>query len=71
MGRINLLAWLLSVCMVALTPSVGAAQVSKVQTAMSALQAETAKLGAPKLQGNDLYFGDTKASSDLVDAVAK
>ena len=26
---------------------------------------------APKVQGNDLYFGDTKASSDVVDAVAK
>src|SRR5262249_7144485 len=71
MGRTNLLAWLLSVCLLALTPSVGAAQVSKVQTEMSALQAATAKLGAPKVQGNDLYFGDTKASSDIVDAVVK
>ena len=29
------------------------------------------KLGTPKLQGNDLYFGDTKATSDLADAVVK
>jgi hypothetical protein len=50
-GRINLLARLLGVCMVALTPSAGAAQISKVPTEMTALQAETAKLGAP-LQGN-------------------
>ena len=71
MGRTNLFACLLSVCLVALTPSFGAAQVSKVQTEMSALQAATAKLGAPKVQGNDLYFGDTKASSDIVDAVVK
>jgi hypothetical protein len=71
MGRINLLAWLLGVCMVALTPSVGAPQTPQVQTEMTALQAKTAKLGTPKLQGNDLYFGDTKATSDLADAVVK
>jgi len=71
MGRINLIAWMLSVCFIALTPSVGAAQADKVKTSMAALQAETAKLGAPKVQGNDLYFGDTKASSDVVDAVVK
>jgi hypothetical protein len=38
---------------------------------MSALEAATAKLGAPKVEGNDLYFGETKASPDLVDAVVK
>src|SRR5262245_59318030 len=38
---------------------------------MAALEAATAKLGAPKVKGNDLYFGDTKASSDIVDAVVK
>ena len=37
----------------------------------TALQAETAKLGAPKLQGSDLYFRSTKASSNLVEAVVK
>ena len=38
---------------------------------MYAFQSATAKLGEPKIQGNDLYFGDTKAPSDLVDAVVK
>jgi hypothetical protein len=71
MGRINLIAWMLSVCFLALTPSVGATQTDKVKTSMAALQAETGKLGAPKVQGNDLYFGDAKAPSDVVDAVVK
>jgi hypothetical protein len=52
-------------------PSLGVAQTDKVKTAMAALKAETGKLGAPKVQGNDLYFGTTKASNDLVDAVVK
>jgi hypothetical protein len=38
---------------------------------VAALKAETAKLGAPKVQGSDLYFGTTKASTDVVDAVVK
>jgi Cache 3/Cache 2 fusion domain len=70
MGRINLIAWL-SVCFIALTPSVGATQTDNVKTSMAALQAETAKLGAPKVQGSDLYFGNTKASNDLVRAMKK
>ena len=49
MGRINLIAWMLSVCFIALTPSVGAAQDAK--TTMSDLQAAAALLGAPKAQG--------------------
>src|SRR5262249_8588344 len=32
---------------------------------------ETAKLEAPKVEGSDLYFRKTKASNDLVDAIAK
>jgi hypothetical protein len=71
MGRINLIAWMLSVCFIALIPSVGTAQTDNVKTSMAALQAETAKLGAPKVQGNDLYFGDTKVSNELVDNVVK
>jgi hypothetical protein len=71
MGRINLIAWILSVCFIALTPSVGATQTDKVKTSIADLQAETGKLGSPKVQGNDLYFGDAKASSDVVDAVVK
>jgi cache 3/cache 2 fusion protein len=52
-------------------PSLGVAQTDKVKTAMAALKAQTGKLGAPKVQGNDLYFGTTKATNDLVDAVVK
>jgi hypothetical protein len=38
---------------------------------MAALKAETGKLGAPKVEGSDLYFGKTKASAEMVDAVVK
>ena len=69
MCRHNLVAWILSACFIALVPSVGVA--GDVRTSMAALQAETGKLGAPKVQGNDLYFGNTKASKDLVRAVKK
>ena len=69
MGRINLIAWMLSVGFIALTPSVGAAQ--DVKTSMSDIQAAAALLGAPKVQGNDLYFGPKKVTSDLVDAIVK
>jgi len=62
---------MLSVFLIALIPSVGATQTDRVNTSMAALQAETGKLGAPKVQGSDLYFGDTKVSNDAVDAVVK
>ena len=65
--RNDFIAWVLSVCFIALIPSVGVA--GDVKTEMTALQAETGKLGAAKVQGSDLYFGDTKASSDIVVAV--
>jgi cache 3/cache 2 fusion protein len=71
MYRNNIIAWLLTLCFITLIPSVGAAQTGDVKTAMSALQAATAKLGAPRVQGADLYFGNNKVSSDLVDAVVK
>ena len=71
MGRINLIAWMLSVCFIALTPSVSAAQTDNVKASMAALKAETTKLGAPKVQGSDLYLGNTKISNDVVDAVVK
>jgi hypothetical protein len=69
MYRTNLIAWLLTACLIALIPSVGAAGDAK--SSMSTLEAAAAKLGAPKVQGNDLYFGETKVSPDLVDAVVK
>jgi hypothetical protein len=71
MYRNNFIAWVLSVCFVALIPSVGAAQRDNVKTSMAALKAETGKLGAPKVQGSDLFFGNTKVSNDVVDAVVK
>jgi len=38
---------------------------------MAALKAKTEKLGAPKVEGKDLYFGKTKADNSVVDAIAK
>jgi hypothetical protein len=43
-----------------LLPNLGIAQSDKVKTAMADLKAETAKLGAPKLQGHDSLFRDHK-----------
>ena len=71
MYRNNLIAWALSVCLIALMPTAGTAQTDKVKASMAALKAETAKLGAPKVEGSDLYFGKTKVSNDLVDTVHK
>ena len=70
MYRNKIVAWLLTVCFIALIPSIGAAK-KDVHTAMAALEAATAKLGEPKVEGNDLYFGNTKASNGLVHAVKK
>jgi hypothetical protein len=58
-------------CFIILIPSFGSAQSDKVKDAMAALKAETAKLGAPKAEGSDLYFGKTKASNEMVEAVVK
>lgn len=71
MYRNNLIAWMLALCLIALVPAVASAKTGDVKTTMTALQAETAKLGAAKVQGSDLYFGDTKASNDLVRSVKK
>jgi hypothetical protein len=72
MYRNNLIAYILTLaCLIILMPSFGSAQTDNVKTSMSALKAETAKMGAPKVEGSDLYFGKTKASNDLVDAVVK
>ena len=72
MYRNSLVAWVLTIaCFFILIPSVGFAQTDKVKSSMAALKAETAKAGAPKAEGNDLYFGKTKASNELVESVAK
>ena len=52
-------------------PGLGTAQTDKVKTAMADLKAKTDKLGAPKVEGKDLYFGTTKVDNSVVDAVAK
>ena len=72
MYRNNLIACILTLtCFIILIPNLGAAQTDKVKASMAALKAETGKLGAPKVQGSDLYFGNTKVSTDVVDAVVK
>ena len=71
MYRNDIIAWVLSVCFIALIPAAATAKTGDVKATMTALQAETAKLGAAKVQGSDLYFGDTKATNDLVRAVKK
>ncbi len=49
------------------------AQDAKVTKSMAILKDQTAKLGAPKIDRSDLYFGSTKInnSSDVVGAVLK
>jgi len=64
----SLPVWL--ACFIVLTP-LASAQTDKVKISMAALKAETGKLGAPKVEVNNLYFGKTKVSNDLVDAVVK
>ena len=65
-----------------LMPSTGIAQDARVAKSMAALKDQTAKLGAPKIDGNDavggkdapaLYFGSTKMNNNsaVVDEVAK
>jgi hypothetical protein len=65
-----------------LMPSVGYAQDARFVKSMTALKHQTAKLGAPKIEGKDavggrdapaLYFGSTKMNNDfsVVDAVAE
>jgi hypothetical protein len=67
---------------VTLIPSVGNAQMDKIKASIAALEAKTAKLGAPKIEGKDavagkdvpaLYFGTTKMNNffDVVDEVVK
>ena len=47
------------------------ARTESVKALMAALQAETAKLGEPKVEGGDLYFGNTKADVSLISAALK
>ena len=65
-----------------LMPSAGNAQDARVAKSMETLKDQTAKLGAPKIDGNEavggkdapaLYFGSTKMNNNftVVDEVAK
>ena len=65
-----------------LMPSTGNAQDARVTKSMATLKVQTAKLGAPRIEGNDLvggkdapalYFGSTKINNNftVVDEVAK
>lgn len=47
------------------TVAAEAAENQKVKESMQELKAETAKLGKPKLDGEDLYFGTTKINGDF------
>jgi Cache 3/Cache 2 fusion domain len=81
--RSFLVAVLVACFMSMLVPNVGNAQADpRVEKAMAALRAATAKLGAPKLAGKEpvggkdapaLYFGSTKVNNnfDVVDTVTK
>lgn len=44
---------------------------AKVKESMNTMKAEAAKLGTPKLEGDNLYFGSAKINGDytLVDAI--
>jgi hypothetical protein len=65
-----------------LMPRASQAQMEKIKLSMTALQAKTAKLGEPRIEGTDpvagkdvpaLYFGKTKMNNffDVVDEVVK
>jgi Cache 3/Cache 2 fusion domain len=70
--RNNLVAFILTLaCFVVLIRNLGSAQADKVKNSMAALKAETGKLGAPAVQSNELHFGKSKVSAELVDAVVK
>src|SRR5262245_42906324 len=71
MFRNNLIAWLLTVCIMTLIPTVGAAQTDNVKTSMATLQADTGQLGAPKVKGSDLYFGTTKVRNSTIKDIVK
>jgi hypothetical protein len=81
-ARSTLVAGLIVLAVSLLMPNAGNAQDARVVTSMEALKADTAKLGAPKIEGAEavggkdapaLYFGSTKMNNNftVVDEVAK
>src|SRR5262245_26735494 len=69
MYRPNFIACILMLVSIMLLPSLGTAQPGDVKASMATLKAVTEKLGTPKVQGSDLYFGSTKADKSIVRAV--
>ena len=81
-ARSTLVAGLIVLAVSLLMPNAGNAQDARVVKSMEALKADTAKLGAPKIEGAEavggkdapaLYFGSTKMNNNfaVVDEVAK
>jgi Cache 3/Cache 2 fusion domain len=71
MYRNNVIACILTLVCIMLIPSLGTAQTRDVKASMATLKAETEKLGTPKVQGSDLYFGSTKVDKSIVKDVVK
>ena len=81
-ARSSLVAGIIAVAVSLLMPIAGNAQDARVVKSMEALKADTAKLGAPKIEGTEavggkeapaLYFGSTKMNNNfaVIDEVAK
>jgi hypothetical protein len=71
MYKNNVIACILTLVCIMLIPSLGTAQTGDVKAAMATLKADTEKLGTPKVQGSDLYFGSTKVDKSIVKHVVK
>jgi hypothetical protein len=71
MYKNSLIACILALTCFILIPSLGTAETDKVIKSMATLKAETEKIGAPKVEGTDLYFGSWKVSNFLVKQVVK
>jgi len=52
-----------------LTMSLAIAQSDKIKSTLADFKATMDALGAPKLQGRDLYFGNKKADQSIVEAL--
>jgi hypothetical protein len=71
MYRNNVIACILTLVCTMLIPNLGTAQTGDVKASMATLKAETEKLGTPKVQGSDLYFGTTKVDKSIVKDVVR
>lgn len=66
-----LFVWGLVASGMSLTANADTAFTAKVKEAMSAMKADAGKLGAPKVEGDSLFFGTTKINGnfELVDSL--